>query len=150
MQYFRLFLLLAALMIVSVGCGSQFFNVSGKVTLSDGTPLTVGKVFFISGITQAEGTLDQSGTYSLSLQKGKSGIPAGSYQVLVTGAFFTPRKLMTDDEMDTGTRTMISYIYSETETTPLNCTVPNENGYDFVVEPSKFYNAEKGIQRSSR
>jgi hypothetical protein len=143
MKFFRLFLLLAAMMIVSAGCAPKLFNVSGKVTLSDGTPLTVGKVFFISGITQAEGTLDQSGSYSISLQKGRSGIPAGSYQVLVTGAFFTPPNLVTEDEMDTGTRPMIDSIYAETETTPLNCTVPNENGYDFIVEPSKFYNAEK-------
>jgi hypothetical protein len=105
-----------------------------------------GKVFFISGITQAEGTIDQSGVYSLSFQKGKSGIPAGSYQVLVTGAFFTPRKLVTDDEMDTGTRPIIDSIYAETETTPLNCTVPNDNSYDFVVEPSTFYAAEKRSQ----
>jgi hypothetical protein len=147
MQFIRLPLLLMLLFLtVSVGCGPKLFNVSGKVTLSDGTPLTVGKVFFISGITQAEGSLDQSGTYSLSLQKGKMGVPAGSYQVLVTGAFFTPQKLVTEDEMDTGTRPMINSIYAETETTPLNCAVPNESGYDFVVEPSKFYNAEKGRQ----
>jgi hypothetical protein len=145
MRFIQLPLLLMLLLLptFSVGCSPKLFNVSGKVTLTDGTPLTVGKVFFISGITQAEGTLDQSGNYSLSLQKGKSGIPAGSYQVLVTGAFFTPQKLVTEDEMDTGTRPMINSIYAETETSPLNCTVPNENSYDFVVEPSKFYNAEK-------
>jgi hypothetical protein len=145
MRFIQLPLLLMLLLLptFSVGCGPKLFNVSGKITLSDGTPLTVGKVFFISGITQAEGTLDQSGTYSLSLQKGKSGVPAGSYQVLVTGVFFTPKKLVTEDEMDTGSRPMINSIYAETETTPLNCTVPNENGYDFVVEPSTFYNAEK-------
>jgi hypothetical protein len=144
MKFIRFSFLLAAVTIIfAVGCGQKLFNVSGKVTLSDGTPLTTGKVFFISGITQAEGTLDQSGTYSLSLQKGKSGIPAGSYQVLVTGVFFTPQKLVIDDEMDTGTRPMIDPIYAETETTPLNCTVPNENSYDFVVEPSTFYRVEK-------
>jgi hypothetical protein len=149
MKFIRLYLvqlqlfLVLLLLIVSVGCGQKLFNVSGTITLSDGTPLPTGKVFFISGITQAEGTLDQSGSYSLSLQKGKRGIPAGSYQVLVTGVFFTPQNVVINDEMDTGTRPMIDLIYAETETTPLHCTVPNENGYDFVVNPSTFYNAEK-------
>jgi hypothetical protein len=131
--------MLTAMVLSFAGCGADLFKVSGTITMPDGTPLTTGKVFFISGITQAEGTIGQTGAYSLSFKKGKSGIPAGSYQVLVTGVFFTPKDVAITDEMDTGARPMIDSIYSETETTPLSCIVPNENGYDFVVKPSKFW-----------
>jgi hypothetical protein len=83
------------------------------------------------------------GGYTLSMKKGKQGIPAGNYQVLVTGTFFTPKNIVIKDEMDTGTRPMLDPAYAETETTPLSCTVPNDNGYDFIVKPSQFYERQR-------
>jgi hypothetical protein len=128
-----------------IGCGNNNVNVTGKIMLSDGTPVSSGNVIFISGASQGKGTISPDGTYSLSFQKKGDGIPPGTYQVLVTGAFFIPSKLKPTDEMDTGTRPIIDNIYAETETSPLNCMVPNESGYDFTVEPSKDYTQEKKI-----
>ena len=135
----------AIMMIVTAGCGSDTIKVSGKITLEDDTPVVGANVFFVSGITQGRGTTNADGVYSLSFKKTNDGIPAGSYQVLVVGAFFTPDNVVIRDDMDTGSRPMIDYVYAVTETTPLTCEVPNAKGYDFVVEPSDFY---KRMRRS--
>lgn len=120
-------------------------KVSGRIFLNDNDPVTGGMVVFISGTIQGKGNIAKDGTYTLSFLKKGDGIPPGTYQVLVTGAYFTPASLKTEDEMDSGTRPMIDSIYAETETSPLRCDVPNPDGYDFVVTPSEFYAKEKGI-----
>lgn len=133
----------AVLVIVTVGCGSSNVQVSGTITLDDGTPVPGATVIFSSGITQGRGTTDAEGVYTLSFQKKNDGIPAGSYQVMVAGAFFKPDGLKITDDMDTGTRPMIDVKYSETETSPLTCEVPGNKEFDFVVEPSDLYKKAK-------
>ena len=129
----------AVMMIAAVGCGNNNVKVSGKITLEDGTPVVGANVFYISGITQGRGTTNAEGVYSLSFEKTNDGIPPGTYQVLVTGAYFTPDKVVLRNEMDTGSRPMIDLIYAETETSPLTSEVPDPGGYDFVVETSEDY-----------
>jgi hypothetical protein len=68
------------------GCGSGF-KVTGKVTFSDGQPLTVGKVIFTNGQISAYGKINSNGEYRLGLIKDGDGIPAGTYQVYITEAF---------------------------------------------------------------
>jgi len=139
-----MFLLVSAVVIsIVAGCGSGNVKVSGKIILEDGTPVVGTNVFFISGMTQGRGTTDENGVYSLSFQKTNDGIPAGTYQVLVAGAFFKPTNIKIEDDMDTGMRPMIDLKYAETETSPLTCEVPSSSGYDFVVEPSDFYRRAK-------
>jgi len=133
----------AALLVVAIGCGNNNVKVNGKITLDDGAPVVGANVIFISGITQGRGTTNADGIYSLSFEKKNDGIPPGSYQVLVAGAFFTPDNIKVEDIMDTGARPMIDLKYAETETSPLNSEVPNAEGYDFVVEPSDFYRRAK-------
>lgn len=144
--FFRIFCFVTLLLpcLLLTGCGSGLIAVSGKITLEDGTPLKTGKVFFISGINQGEGTIQPDGTYQMSFKKKNDGIPKGSYRVLVTGAFFTPDDFVSTDDMDTGERPMIDPKYAETETSPLTCEVPGEGGYDFVVSPSEHYLRSKG------
>ena len=132
-------LVFAVIIIAAVGCGNNNVKVSGKITLEDGTPVVGATVIYISGITQGRGTTNAEGVYSLSFEKTNDGIPPGTYQVLIVGAFFTPDNIVLRDEMDTGSRPMIDFIYAEAETSPLASEVPNAEGYDFVVETSEEY-----------
>lgn len=127
-----------------VGCGGGNVKVSGKISLSDGTPVTGGRIVFVGEVTQGKGAIDKDGNYSLSFDKKNNGVPPGTYKVVINGAFFTPANTKTEDEMDTGTRPMVDLKYAEVETTPLTCTVPGD-GYDFTVEPSAEYAKEKGL-----
>jgi len=138
-----LLLVCTVIMSVTIGCGNNNVKVSGKITLDDGSPVVGANVIFISGIAQGKGSTNADGIYSLSFEKKNDGIPAGSYQVLIAGAFFKPENLKITDDMDEGTRPMIDLKYAETETSPLTCEVPNDTGYDFVVEPSDFYKRVK-------
>ncbi|MCA9188185.1 MAG: carboxypeptidase-like regulatory domain-containing protein [Pirellulaceae bacterium] len=71
--------------ILICGCGDGRASVSGKVTLTDGTPVGGARVTarndetgaWATGITTAEGE------YSLGTQKSGDGIPAGKYYVIV-------------------------------------------------------------------
>jgi hypothetical protein len=141
-MFIRIAFVWALFLLLLNGC-SKYVPVSGTVQLSDGVPLTGGNVIFIAADKQGKGTIDANGKYSMSFDKPGSGLPPGEYTVLVTGAFFTPKKVKIEDEMDTGSRPMLDVKFCEAETSPLRCTVPNADGYNFTVEPSKEYLAEK-------
>ncbi|MDR0522473.1 MAG: hypothetical protein LBH00_11570 [Planctomycetaceae bacterium] len=111
------FLIFSAVVIFS-GCGNRQIPVSGKITLPDSTPVLSGKVIFTTGLCQAEGALDAAGIYSLTLRAKR--VFRQAVIKCLPPAHFSARK-----------------------TIPLTCTVPNENGYDFTVQPSKLYVEEK-------
>lgn len=142
-----LLLLCVFLIGVQAGCNNNV-QVSGKISFDDGTPIPGANVIFISGITQGKGTTNAEGIYTLSFEKENDGIPPGSYQVLIAGAFFKPDNVVIrehEKDLDTGMRPMIDITYAETETSPLTCEVPG-GSYDFVVQPSDTYKQSKGIQ----
>jgi hypothetical protein len=60
---------------------------SGTVTFSDdGSPLTVGKVFFETETEAASGTIDTQGHYVIGFGKKGNGLPKGTYQVCIRDA----------------------------------------------------------------
>ncbi|MDR2116026.1 MAG: hypothetical protein LBP87_06565, partial [Planctomycetaceae bacterium] len=66
-----------------VGC-SKNCAVTGKVTLPDGTPLTVGKVVFETDTMVSTGSIQKDGTYKLGTLKQNDGAPRGLYRVYLT------------------------------------------------------------------
>jgi len=68
------------LFIFAVGCGGQC-KVTGKVTLTDGTPLTHGEVLFESDNMVAKGSINTDGTYRMGTTKPGNGVPKGDYRV---------------------------------------------------------------------
>jgi len=75
------------------GCGGQY-PVRGKVTYSDGAPVTKGIVVFerqdISPVVTARADIQPDGTYLLGTMKPGDGAPAGKYRVLVTPRLENP------------------------------------------------------------
>jgi len=76
---------LATTMVAISGCGPSLSNVKGVVKL-DGSPVDGATVVFVSedGKSSFSGQSDASGKFSISSADGKSGIPAGTYKVVVT------------------------------------------------------------------
>lgn len=86
-QWFVLCGIFSAVMFFT-GC-SDVIKVRGKVTYSDGTPVTHGCVTFESGHEVALGMLDEAGNYRLGRFKDGDGIKPGSYSVWLTGTNIT-------------------------------------------------------------
>jgi hypothetical protein len=84
-KYFGFLLLLVSLFVG--GCGSGKVGLGGKVTFSDdGSPLTVGTVWFTTGNFSARGDLTDNGAYTIGSIAQADGLPPGKYQVYVSGA----------------------------------------------------------------
>ena len=81
------FFIIALLVLITVGCGDNKVQLSGKVTYSDdGTPLGVGTVGLTTETYSARGVLAQDGTYTVSSVNPKDGLPPGKYRVYISGA----------------------------------------------------------------
>lgn len=128
---FGIFLILAA-----SGCG-KLKPLGGKVTFSDGKPLTTGMVVFQTATFEARGALDQEGKYEVGSYNNGDGIPKGTYQVFISGA---SKYEMGDDKNVKGMK--------ETLLIDPKFTSPEESGlkfiadgtvrtFDIVVEPFK-------------
>jgi hypothetical protein len=69
------------------GCGNNQVSVSGNITFSDdGSPLTVGTVYFMSDSHLARGDINSNGTYNIGSLSQKDGLPPGTYRVYISGA----------------------------------------------------------------
>jgi len=70
----------------AVGCGGSFNPVSGKVTFSDGSPVTTGRIVFMSPSGSARGNIGTDGTYRIGSMKPGDGAAVGTYSVAITAA----------------------------------------------------------------
>ena len=126
-----------------VGCGSGN-TVTGKVTFSDGEPLTVGRVMFTNDSTTAFGDINAKGEYRMGTKKAGDGVPAGTYQVYITSALVPSEKHARQDE-DGNTYVPSILAIDPKFTVPsqseLTCEVSGKRTFDISVEkPSASYN----------
>ncbi len=131
MKFTSAVFLCLALVLLS-GC-SRNIKVSGKVTFSDGSPLTSGTVFFENSNGTFRGALQLDGTYAMGGISEKDGVPKGSYQVYIADAHIYQRT-------GTGSSVPVPLVearFTRPSDSGLTCDVPGGK-YDFVVErPAK-------------
>jgi len=113
------------------GCGDNH-RLSGTVTFTDGKPVTSGMVLFTTPTFQAKGEIQADGKYVAGSANPKDGIPAGTYQVSLTGV----------TKSVPGFGGMPSFVplcdekYQNATSSGLTCTVPAPgNKYDLVLDP---------------
>jgi hypothetical protein len=124
-----LFYLVFTSFLIFAGCGNNHVGLSGKVTFTDGTPLTVGEVCFVTDTFAAYGTLKNDGTYVVGSLSESDGLPKGNYRVYISGA----SKLISESNIES----LIDEKYSNSETSGLTVEVPTPNGkFDITVEPN--------------
>ncbi|MDR1924805.1 MAG: hypothetical protein LBQ66_10565 [Planctomycetaceae bacterium] len=130
---FYIFLLL---LIFAAGCSSSKVGLSGKVTFTDGTPLSIGEIYFETDTFLARATIKPDGTFTVGSLKESDGLPTGTYRVSIVGAF---RKLDGMDETGMPLQELlIDEKYTSGTTSNLTCTVPAENGkFNITVERFK-------------
>ncbi len=120
------------------GCGNNI-KVGGKVTFPDGTPLHTGTVIFETASHQFVGYIQPDGTYTVSGMKIGDGLPAGIYQIAVTGTSvyeFIPSKNPNSDtagqEIE---KRIVDQKYESPSTSGLTFEVtPNDRVFNITVE----------------
>lgn len=112
------------------GCGGGS-SVSGKVRFEDGSPLTVGVVQFVNETGSYAGRIGSDGSFRVTGDTEKKGIPNGNYSVAVVRAF----EAIPDRESDGyGTvRNLIDKKYSQAQTSGLSCTVQGKTDFNISV-----------------
>lgn len=131
-------LLCLALTVVLVGCGQP--KVSGKVTFADGSPLTAGTVNFVGDDVICKGDIDKDGSFEMRTMKPGDGVPPGSYQVYITGAFVFEQEDAAGQTGDvqiqrmTGSTNVLPPKYSDPEQSGLTITVDKSMKYDITLE----------------
>ncbi|MDR2171484.1 MAG: carboxypeptidase-like regulatory domain-containing protein [Planctomycetaceae bacterium] len=131
-QNYVLFLIL----IVVVGC-SKNLPISGTVTFSDdGSPLSAGAVIFDDGVKQARAAIKPDGSFVMGFEKENNGVPAGSYNVTISGAV----KLLPnpDDVYPPPSENLIDEKYANPATSGLTINVDGSNNkFDIKVDRPK-------------
>jgi hypothetical protein len=129
------FLLLLVLTLF-VGCGKGNF-VTGKVTLSDGTPLTSGEVMFSTSTFLAAGKIQPDGTYVIHANNMKEGIPKGIYTVTVKAFEKIDAAPGTPLEEIKPAKPLVDAKYTSPTTSDLTCEVNGSMTFNISVEPFK-------------
>ncbi|MDR2641910.1 MAG: hypothetical protein LBC74_03875 [Planctomycetaceae bacterium] len=82
----KLFFVLAAVMLLFVGCSNNV-ELSGKITFSDdNNPLNRGEVYFETDNYFARGAIKPDGSYVVGSLSSKDGLPPGQYRVYISAA----------------------------------------------------------------
>jgi len=137
--------------VMMAGCGSgggkNTHTVKGKVTFSDGSPLTKGIVVFASPGGVAQGEIQSDGSYSLGSYGSSDGAPAGDYVVYLSGPIFGPpedagssepaeegAEMYTEGMEDQFGEALVHRKFSEPNTSGLSCNVSGATTFDITVE----------------
>ncbi len=132
-----LFFLLMIALCVCMGCdGKQ--QLGGKVTFSDdGSPVTMGAVFFTTPTFVAQGDIKSDGTYVVSSTGMNDGIPPGKYQVYIGGVETVETKEMGGRTI-TNRTSLINTKYQSPSTSGLEFTVDGSTRkFDIQVDRAK-------------
>jgi len=133
---------LGCLVWLSCGCsgGSKLVPVSGRVTYTDGKPVTSGHVTFKPDKSKGNnfggepvGEINAQGEYTLQT-RGKAGAPVGAYKVIVTST-----GPITEDntKVSATPQNAVNTTYGNVDTSPLTKDVvesPAAGHYDLKVE----------------
>jgi hypothetical protein len=112
------------LLLLFTGCSNNGSIVRGKVTLSDGSPLTFGEVRFTTETFVGSGFIGKDGSYRISGATPSQGIPNDNYQVSVIAT-----KLEGADE-----NSPIDAKYAKRETSGLTCEVKGNTTFNIELE----------------
>lgn len=122
----RIVIISALCLLCAAGCGKNV-QLGGQVTFEDGMPVSFGRVVFATDTFQAEGDIQEDGSYRLGSLKENDGLPPGTYKVFLLG---------TEDSSGDVEKSRVALEFCSRKLTPLTCDVSKSGAktYDFQVE----------------
>ncbi|MDR1484671.1 MAG: hypothetical protein LBT09_07585 [Planctomycetaceae bacterium] len=121
------------LLVSAVGCSGKA-KVTGKVTFSDGTPLTSGEVRFESSGYLAAGKIQSDGSYRMGSIRDTDGVPKGSYRVSVYALDYSHIPQEIDIADAPPAKSFVAEKFLSGETSGLICEVKGTTKFDITVE----------------
>ena len=118
---------LALLLATCAACSNQV-KVTGKVTFADGTPLTMGTVYFTDSFHLGRSDLDKNGEYSLHCYRRNDGVPKGIYQAYITGAIVFNQGESRETEFGALDLQKVGYLID------MQYMIPDTSGWLFDVQ----------------
>jgi len=135
-------------MLLLTGC-SDHAQISGTVTLTDGTPVARGHVVFENDTISARGEIQPDGSFRMGTRSATDGVPRGEYTVYLTGATQVGQavegRIMSGGALSgLGTETVsipsltpvVAIEYTSGSTSPLRFTAERSATFDIVVPPN--------------
>jgi hypothetical protein len=134
--------------VVLLICGcSPNQKLGGKVSFSDGTPLTCGTIIFSNDSFLARANINPDGSYDVGSLFDKDGLPPGKYKVYFVGAIQVTGKRkvvvpanpddknsVTNEAEEDILSSLVADKFTNRETTPLIIEVPGSRVYNITVE----------------
>ncbi|MDR0390765.1 MAG: carboxypeptidase-like regulatory domain-containing protein [Planctomycetaceae bacterium] len=133
MRFTMMLISVLFLLVLAVGCSGNM-KVSGKVTFSDGTPLTSGEVRFESSGFLASGKIQSDGNYTIGTIYESDGIPNGSYRVSIYALEYPDIPPDTDPADAPSPKSLVAEKFCSAETSGLTCEVNGTTKFDITVE----------------
>ncbi len=129
------FSLVLLAVVLCLGC-SKNLKVSGKVTFSDGSPVTFGTVAFVTDTFYGSGAISSDGTYVMGSTKERDGLPPGTYKVYIENSeeITTVPGATEKDPPKTTSKERIAKKFTRPTETPLSCEVKGATVYNITVE----------------
>ena len=118
--------------LLTCGCGDP--KASGRITFSDGSPLTTGLVCFESEMNTYYGDVKPNGTFSMGKTKNGQGIPPGEYKVFFQNA---QEQIGADDENRPIYKNLLDDKFYSASTSDLTCKVNKKTRMDIQVTGPK-------------
>lgn len=126
-------LVCAVMLVACVGCGGRS-QVTGKVTFSDGTPLTYGTVNFVSADTMCKGQIEKDGSYRMRTFKPGDGVPAGTYKIYLTDTLqFGESKTAATKGAEKGDSVEYQMVGQATNTIPPEYSNPDQSPFGEIT-----------------
>jgi hypothetical protein len=132
MRYVALICVLQ-LLLTTVGCSDKM-SVFGKVTFTDGTPLTTGEVRFESSGFLAAGKIQPDGSYQVGTTSDTDGIPKGTYKVSIYALDYSHIKPKMNPMEAPPAKSLVAEKFRSGETSGLTCVVNGATRFDIEVE----------------
>ena len=118
----------------AVGCGGNV-TITGTAALADGTPVATGFVEFHSGTNMYRAT-NRNGSFSPGATRDGGGIPAGVYQIRVSGVGeIVERPGSTPEEPLTTFVSHINERYEDIATSGLSIDTSQTRRLELVLDP---------------
>ena len=135
MKHHFFLLLLLPLGLCFLGCGGDQSYVGGKVSFSDGKPLHLGRVCFVSEKGNYSCKIQPDGTFRMGSRNDGDGIPPGVYKVSIEQASVPSATELGPDGRWPPPTPLVTKKFTDPKNSGIVCDTSQGRTFNITVEP---------------